>query len=430
MDSFTDPNKDVGSFNYPHLRNFPKNKYRFHFENSEDSEFMHIVVGHSQIRDKWEVPMTGELNYPMNWISFSGGKAEFLGDEIIRILNSNDHIQLRISAIIWQNSIESSTAEDLKRIALAISDEIAKHPQHKVAFPSLHFVPQQQQFWDKIGHFNNFLRDLNIKNGLNPYNLHKTTMRKVKGKGMKVTQTSWKEFNNNKGKGYHIDSHVNVRYVKFIKTYHLRGFKDKESGGSKVPNSTDSMKHLFPSQLMRHPTERDVREILNDIKSVKRKSYGDVKVEDELFLIREERDSLLKKAREEIKQSNKIIDVTCKQKNQLKDMQARLDEWEKSSRAREKELIKHEREMDAKEKDLECREAELELREQKFKEQLEELGCREVKLDLKIVQMELEIAQLQNKSKKEKRNRKEKKRCGERKKGRKEKRREKNTERY
>ena len=38
--------------------------------------------------------------------------------------------------------------------------------------------------------FNEFLRELNIENGLNSYNLNKTTMRKVKGKGIKVVQTA------------------------------------------------------------------------------------------------------------------------------------------------------------------------------------------------------------------------------------------------
>lgn len=401
-DSPIDPSMGLGSLKYPFPVHFPKSKISFHFEEgSEVSDLKHLVVGHSQVREKWDVEMTGVLNYPMNWISFSGGKAQLLGGEIIKLLRLNDDLQLRISAVIWQNSIETSSLEELMVIAKDIIKEVKKHPQHKVGFPTLHLVPAQDFLWDKISKFNEFLRKLNIENGLNPYNLHKTTMRKVKGKGMKVVQTAWKEFNNNKSKGYHIDDHVNERYVKYIKTYHIHGFNDLPA--SKTSENTvqiRSSKRPYPNQLMRDPSSRDVREVLNNIKSVKRDKYGNVVMEDELYLLREEEEKQLKRAKESIDEANNLIEIARKQKEMLKKISDRLDKWEKSSRAREEELIKSKKDMDAAEKDLECREAELTLREALYKEKLKSLAEKELRLNVEIVEVELEIARLKTERKK------------------------------
>ena len=403
-DSLTDPTTDMGSLNYPYTANFSESKFSFHFENCKDSEFTHLVVGHSQIRGKWDVDMSGDLDFPMNWASFSGGKARFLGEEIKSILRCNDGIQLRISAVIWQNSIESSSVEELMGIATGISYEADKHPQHKVAFPTLHFVPQQHQLWDKIGEFNNFLRDLNNKNGFNPYNLHKTTMRKASGKGMKVIQTAWKEFNNNQGKGYHIDKHVHERYVKFIKTYHLYGFKDGvASRQDKSAVQSISVKHSYPAQVMRHPSERDVRDVLNNIRSVKRSRYGTVVMDDELKLLRIKEESQIKRAKEVIEESNNMIEDTLKHGKILKKVQSDMAVLVELSKEREAELLQREEEMDALEKDLDCREAELNLRESTYQQQLMDLGNKVSNVDLEIAKLEIEIARLKEGKKKARR---------------------------
>lgn len=402
MDSSIDPSMGVGSLKYPYPAHYPKSKFSFHFEeDSEGSQLKHLVVGHSQIRGKWNVEMTGVLNFPMDWICFSGGKAKFLGEEIIQILRANDDLQLRISAVIWQNSIEASSLEELMEIAKDITEEVKKYPQHKVGFPTLHLVPAQDCLWDKISKFNDFLRNLNIENGLNPYNLHKTTMRKVKGKGMKVVQTAWKEFNNNKSKGYHIDDHVTERYVKYIKTYHLHGFNDSITlKTSAIADQPKPVKCPYPNQLMKDPSSRDVRDVLNNIKSVKRDRYGNVVIEDELYLLRAEEERQLKRAKESIEEANSMIEVTGKQKVVLKKIMVRLNEWEKSSRAREKELIKSKKEMDAAEKDLECREAELTLREAMYKEKIKNLAEKKLRLNVEILEEEVEIARLKRERKK------------------------------
>ena len=102
-----------------------------------------FVVGYSQIRGKWDVEMYGVLNYSMNWISFSGEKAHFLGGEIIKLLRLNNDLQLRTSAVIWQNSVETSSLEELMVTAKNIIEEVKKHPQHKEGFPTLNLVPAQ-----------------------------------------------------------------------------------------------------------------------------------------------------------------------------------------------------------------------------------------------------------------------------------------------
>ena len=210
---------NVGTTKYPYDSFWPGDNCTYSFADQSDSEYRHLVVGHSQVRGKWNVKVNREdLQYNMDWISYSGGKARFLAKVIIRFLKSNPTMKLRISAIIWQNSVSDTSLEDMKNIVQDIQAVVEQYPQHKVAYPTLQFVPDQEQYFGRIGEFNIYLRELNLQNGMSPYNLHKTTMISKKGKGMRVSQSAWKEFNNNKGKGYHIDPKKWEGYVKIIKT--------------------------------------------------------------------------------------------------------------------------------------------------------------------------------------------------------------------
>ena len=172
-------------------------------------------------------------------------------------------------------------------------------------------------------------------------------MNPKKGKGLKVKQTGWTEFLHNQGKGFHIAEHLWFPYVKMIKTYHMHGFKDsKESQNSFIPRDSNCLIE-HPRQSMTHPSKVDVRQLLNNIKSRKRKNYGKVVLQDEVNDMERKKQLLTSQA---------SIEEQRKRKQTLAEGSRRPDEWEKTEGTKEQEVIKFEKEMAAKEKELELKE--------------------------------------------------------------------------
>ena len=376
---------NVGTTKYPYDSFWPGDNCTYSFADQSDSEYRHLVVGHSQVRGKWNVKVNREdLQYNMDWISYSGGKARFLAKVIIRFLKSNPTMKLRISAIIWQNSVSDTSLEDMKNIVQDIQAVVEQYPQHKVAYPTLQFVPDQEQYFGRIGEFNIYLRELNLQNGMSPYNLHKTTMISKKGKGMRVSQSAWKEFNNNKGKGYHIDPKKWEGYVKIIKTYHLTGFMDhKGSRNSTAPRLSVEL-HECPNQKgMVHPASFDVRNTLNNIKSRKRNRYGKVLVEDDLRLqqdnrFMEEHVNKLKEVKQMDQECTATKSLLVESRKVYFDLEAK---WTKQGEKLSKEI--------------EEKEALLMRQQKSVDKRLEEFREKQVKLDLNIAELDLQIGQIE-----------------------------------
>ena len=389
---FKDSSDPEGLSKDPYGTHLPKNKISYHYATQETDRYRHLIIGHSQIRDKWNVYLDGtDLNFNMDWISMSGGKARTLADEIIRILQTYEGDQpLRISAIIWQNSVEKSSIEDLKSIVRDIDNELQYHPQHKVAFPTLMYIPSQENVWDKIATFNDYLREINIRNGLNPYNLHKTTTRPGKNGKIKAVQSAYEEYQTGKGKGYHIASHYNGKYAKSIRVYHKTGFRDhQESKDDHIPNPIKA-KPLTPSNKMKRPEDYDMRAKLNDIKSVSKKAENIKKRE-----LEKQTESNIKTAKEQMERTETMLQENKAKKRILLDMNKRLKDWEEQGREKEDSLMQAEKDLEARERELEMREAEIKRREEENKVKFEKFKASDMKLKVAIAENELEVAKLE-----------------------------------
>ena len=334
---------------YPYKGFNPADNCKFHFTDQSNNYHTHIVVGHSQIQDKWLVKLDKEdLAFNVDWISYSGGTARFLANIIIRLMKNNADKNLRITAIIWQNSVAYTSLAEMKEIARSIKDTAQQYPQHKVAFPTLQFVPDQEAYFDKIGEFNIFLREENIDMGMSAYNLHKTTMIHKKGKGMVVSQKAWKEFNTNRGKGFHIDISHWDGYVKIIKTFHLCGFRDQKSArNSSAPRLSVELQSTPKQKPLIHPKAFDMRGTLNDIKSRKRNRYGNVQVQDDIDQQVKQRDeaSTERQEKELRNQALKRREESWKDR-QEKDLEDQALALEKSMKEQQKDFDRRHQEID------------------------------------------------------------------------------------
>ena len=236
------------------------------------------------------------------------------------------------------------------------------------------------------------LREANIKNGLAPYNLHKTVMLHKKGKGLRIRQEAWKEYHSNKSLGYHIDEKYWEKYVKMIRLYHLTGFNDHKAS-QRNPLPLPEVKHQYPRQVLRTAKQTDLRKKLNDIKSQKRNLYGCVIMESTLH----------KAMKEEEVEKQKVCELKEQQdirRKELSDMDCRLNDWEKKGRDRESRIMNEERDLEAREKELDFKEAEIMRLEGQFKDQMKDFRMQEVKLDIAIAEKELKLSKLEKKYKK------------------------------
>ena len=230
----------------------------------KDANIRHLIIGHSQIRNCWECKYEEEeLNFNMDWISVSEGKAQELKELLIQELRESQ-IPLRISAIIWQNSIPSISYTEVEQIIEDIEKALDQYPQHKVALPECQFVPAQAIHFEHISKINLILADFNKRQGFNSYHLHKAVMRQRKG-SLAVKQSEWLEFQNKTGPGYHIAD--KTKYTKFIRKFHLSNLqnaKDVFWTPSRL-DITKVMAVISPPARMVDPSEaqEDLRETLN-----------------------------------------------------------------------------------------------------------------------------------------------------------------------
>ena len=173
----------------------------------------------------------------------------------------------------------------MKNIVLDMEQFLKIYPYHRVAFPKCQYVPQLNQYWEKISRLNSILDNYNTRQGLGRYGLDKVTMSNEKGKGRIVRQTSYKEYNlaltasvkkeehELKNLGYHIDEGApKSRYAQHIRKYHLYGFKeDARPSITETPtrkSSTISFTRT-PVNAMRQPEVADARSIINEIRASK-----------------------------------------------------------------------------------------------------------------------------------------------------------------
>ena len=223
----------------------------------------HLVIGHSQIKNCWDYKYKEpELELKIDWICVPGGKAQELKELLISEIREAQ-IPLRISAMIWQNSITTITLSEVKEIVEEIESTLKLHPQHRVALPECQYVPAQADYFEHIAKVNLLLADFNKRHGFNRYSLFKSTMKDTK-KGLRVKQDQWSEYQRKTGPGYHIAD--KTRYTEFIRKFHLNNLESSVQVAWK-PSTLDITKVLAvlsPPNKMEDPSKgkRDLRESL------------------------------------------------------------------------------------------------------------------------------------------------------------------------
>ena len=132
-------------------------------ENNHGTKFKHMVIGHSQLKnmEKYKFEDQPDINFHIDFKSISGGKAPQLA-KIIKeeIMLSPD--PLRISAVIWQNSILDLSIQEMEDIVLDMEAFLRDYPSHRVAFPECQYVPKLERYWDKIAQLNTILNKYNL----------------------------------------------------------------------------------------------------------------------------------------------------------------------------------------------------------------------------------------------------------------------------
>ena len=104
-----------------------------------------------------------------------GGKAQELKKLLISEIKKAQ-IPLRISAVIWQNSITTITLSRVKEIIEEIESTLKLHLQHRVALPECQYVPEQADYFEHIAKINLLLADFNQRHGFKRYPLFRSTM--------------------------------------------------------------------------------------------------------------------------------------------------------------------------------------------------------------------------------------------------------------
>lgn len=241
----------------------------------------HMVIGHSQVRnlESYRFPDSPDIDFDLTVKCVRGGKA-FKMAQMIKKEVVEAKVPLRISAIIWQNSIWNITISEVENIVDDMETFLKVHPFHRVAFPECLFVPEQEHLWDKVHHVNLILKSYNERQGYDRYSLFKIAQQYSKAKGMyTVRQTSYREFNraeddgkDGSGLGYYLDEGPpKRRYAKHIRKFHKYGFspkkkveiplaniKERGASGSSLYQPQGKMLKAFPELKKALPDARDI----------------------------------------------------------------------------------------------------------------------------------------------------------------------------
>lgn len=319
----------------------------FHCESDNSDNMKHIVVGHQGIKDLWYV--LPEDNVQLDWFCWSDASARFLTNKIIKILSSNLN-PIRMTAIIWVNSIGIYDLEGLQCCVQDIMETLQKFPQHKVAFPAAPFVPYQQEYWASVEKLNQFLAATNVSNGLYPYNINKTIMKNKKGKGYQVKQENWDEYKNREGTGTNLSPMI-PQYVRYIRNYHRYSF-DKQTPDY-LKNSWQQKRFEKPDQEMKHLDDVDLRKRLLDLRSIKTGRYGS-------------QDTVLENQDVISQVFDYGNEVLRRKVDDINELDQKLKSMESQAQRRSQELVKMEMELQAREKDLKRRKEKIESKNRKL----------------------------------------------------------------
>jgi len=86
------------------------------------------------------------------------------------------------------------------------------------------YVPQLYPHWDFLSELNIHLRNYNARQGYSRYSLSKVATRNCPGGQFKIRQSSWQEYIQGTGYGYHLSYDAKRILAKFIRRFHFAGF--------------------------------------------------------------------------------------------------------------------------------------------------------------------------------------------------------------
>ena len=205
-------------------------------ENAEESPVKNIVVGQSHIHSLWNINFSHmpEINIPFDWICQKEGNACSLAQIIVRLLHTAN-TPMKISAIIWEDSIADLSITDIQDMVNILEDTLKDYPQHKLALPECHMVPPDHELHNKVMMINWILAEFNEKQKYAKYPLYKSVMSNIKNKGLVVRPGKWKKKED--APTTKLESSAKFNFVKFIRKFHAFGFKD-DSSSSPTPIPT------------------------------------------------------------------------------------------------------------------------------------------------------------------------------------------------
>ena len=174
--------------------------------NSKDADdIIHMVIGHAQIKGCWDIKFDlDELNFPVDWLCMPSG----LPDDFLKVIKNEMRMAvkpLKISAIIWQNSLHNITLESVKRILSEADRLYLVYPQHSIAFPEIMFLPKLKDFSAKTAKINSILAEYNSKRDYDKYSLFKAG----------TAKNNWEE-------GLYLKN--KRKFTSFIRKFHLHNF--------------------------------------------------------------------------------------------------------------------------------------------------------------------------------------------------------------
>ena len=245
----------------------------FLLETRAQADIRYVVIGHSQVRQKWSIKMDkDELDFPIDWISFSGAKPRFLFEEVLKLVNSST-VPLRVIADVWQNAIGKKTVAELIGLMTEFEENLkSKASNHKVAIATCLFAPDLEKYWEDISQLNEAVKDYNIRSNIAPLNLHKAGAWSRSGY-YRVVQHRHKEYNNDKSLGYHLDSEGSRKYSVMIRKHLLLGFdltkdqKGKSNSDLTKGHNNDEQRrrYITPKKTMKKRSQKewDARSLIN-----------------------------------------------------------------------------------------------------------------------------------------------------------------------
>ena len=207
----------------------------------------HVLVSHFQAEGCWNVELEDNLKFPLDFICLPSGKATELLD-VIKELISAAKKPMKVTGMIWQNSIREISLDYAASLLEDLKSFLKDHPNHNVAISECLFAPKDREYFEHISRINAISRQFNLDLYNAPFPLNKVGLGKKRAGKNALTEKPdrWIENNIQPGGGYQLKD--KAKLLKFIKTYHLKGFAAIAQGNRDItPQNLDEKSMFIPT---------------------------------------------------------------------------------------------------------------------------------------------------------------------------------------